>query len=208
MNPIRPTVLLIVAALLVACAKEVAPRTVTEFVDDEPLLEAALLRCTENRSESRYDPECINAREAVKRLEARQEAERRAELEELSDRKREALRRTQQAAAEARRRAAEAERRREEMEYQSQFGLTLPDTGTATEAMQGNVPGAMISAAGAVVPATAPRRDNPPGPAVPSPGQATVVAEAPPPAEPEAADLGAIRKELRRRNEEEPGDSP
>ena len=83
---------------MAGCAPEEPPaRTTTEFLDNPMLLEAAMVRCQQNRSESRYDPECINAREAVSRIQAREEEDRRVELEERSARKRAALRRTQQA---------------------------------------------------------------------------------------------------------------
>lgn len=195
----RPTALILSAVLFAACSKEVPPRTVTEFLDDQLLLEAVLLRCTQNRAESRYDPECVNAREAVKRLEAKQEADRRAELEAQSERKREALRRTQQAAAEARRRAAEMEKRREELEYQAQFGLPPPSAGSVPGAMLGNEPGAVIPAPAAVTneSATAPT------------GALTRPAPEPAPAAAEdTANLADIRKELKRRNEEGGDNTP
>jgi hypothetical protein len=111
------------------------------------LLEAAMVRCQQNRRESRYDQECINAREAVGRIQAKEEEARRVELEERSARKRAALRRTQQAAAEARRRAEEAERLRKEAEYLAQFGVLPPadDAGDAADTLpDGNLPLAVI----------------------------------------------------------------
>jgi hypothetical protein len=197
----RPIALILSAALLAACSEDVPPRTVTEFMDDQLLLEAVLLRCTQNRTESRYDPECVNAREAVKLLEAKQEADRRAELEAQSERKREALRRTQQAAAEARRRAAEMEKRRAELEYQAQFGLPPPPDGSAPEAMLGNEPGAVIPG-----PADAAREADARLGAGPS--AAAPVAETEPAAEAEKANLADIRKELKRRNEEGGDNAP
>jgi len=180
------------------CAKEAPPRSVTEFVEDKLLLEAALVRCSQNRNESRYDAECVNAREAVKLIEAKQEAERRAELELQSQRKREAIRRTQQAAAEARRRAAEAERLRNELEYQAQFGVA-PPTG------EGDLPdGAMLgNEPTAVVPVAVPDEVASSEPAVTLPADDNVPVVETPPAEPESApaDLEAIRDELRRRQD-------
>ena len=117
-----------------------------EFLDDPILLEAAVVRCAESRAETRYDAECVNARQAVSIIEAREERERAALFEEQSQRKRDALRRTQEAAAEARRRAEEAERLRREAEYLAQFGELPPadeEAGDAAEA-DGNVPGAVI----------------------------------------------------------------
>jgi hypothetical protein len=194
MIPRRPIALIFCAAL-VACSEDVPPRTVTEFMDDQLLLEAVLLRCTQNRTESRYDPECVNAREAVKRLEAKQEADRRAELEAQSERKREALRRTQQAAAEARRRAAEMEKRREELEYQAQFGLPPPPDDRAPEAMLGNEPGAVIPGPAKASSEAAVQTEAPPSGASVAPVAETAPAT-------DTANLADIRKELKRRNEE------
>ena len=196
------TTLLIGIGLLAGCAPEEPPaRTTTEFVDNPMLLEAAMVRCQQNRRESRYDQECINAREAVKRIQAKEEEVRRVELEERSERKRAALRRTQQAAAEARRRAEEAERLREEAEYLAQFGVLPPteDTMDPADALpEGNLPLAVIpeaevqeqtgSAYGDVV--------------LPTDGGNAPVAEPVPDEEP-AGDLGAIREELQRRNDED-----
>ena len=94
-------------AVLPACAKELPPPTVDAFMRDEMLLESTLFRCSDNRSEMRYEPECVNVRQAVSIIAAREERARRQQLEAQSMRKREALRRTQAAVAEARRRAAE-----------------------------------------------------------------------------------------------------
>jgi len=115
-----------VLAVLAGCGKEPPPRSVQEFVDDPILLEATMVRCGQDRSATRYDAECINARDAVDRIAAAREQERQQELEARSEQKRQALRRTQQAAAEARRRAQEAERRREEAEYYGEFEPLSP----------------------------------------------------------------------------------
>ena len=143
-----PTALLLVLVLLAGCApKELPARTTAEFVENPLLLEAAMVRCQQNRRESRYDQECINAREAVKRIQAKEEEARRVELEARSERKREALRRTQQAASEARRRAEEAERLRQEAEYLAQFGaLPEADEGGDGEVdlPEGNLPIAVV----------------------------------------------------------------
>ena len=134
---------LLVAVLAVGCAKEPEPRSVAEFMDNPHLLEAAVVRCAQNRTESRYDAECMNAREAVKIVEAREEATRRAEFERQSELKRQALRRTQQAAAEARRRTAERERLRREAEYLAQFG-ELPPTDAGDGDVSSNAPSAVL----------------------------------------------------------------
>lgn len=119
--------------LLAACAKEPLPPTVGEFVQDPILLEAAMVRCGQNRSSTKYEPECVNAREAVNRIARAEEERRRENLEAESERKRRVLRRTQEAAAEARRQAEEAERLRREQEYLSQFELEpgAPDAAPA-----------------------------------------------------------------------------
>ena len=128
-----------------ACSQEQPVRTVQEFLDNPQFLEAAVVRCSQNRSESRYNAECMNARQAVSLIEAREERARRDRLEEQSESKRDALRRTQQAAAEARRLAAEREQLRREAEYLAQFGA-LPEVKTASDAneLEANVPGAVI----------------------------------------------------------------
>ena len=199
--------LLLPALLLAAggCDREPPARTVQEFKDNPILLEAAVVRCAENRSETRYMQECMNAREAVKLLEAAAEAARRKELEAQSERKRQALRRTQQAAAEARRRAAEEATRRREAEYLAQFGELPPPEGGA-DVVEGNAPLAVLPEAAA---AEAPQNtvssdfespyDEPPAP-VARPDNAPAAAIEPPAEEP-ATDLNAIREELRRRGE-------
>jgi hypothetical protein len=143
----RMTLLLLGIGLLAGCGtEEPPPRTVTEFLDNPILLEAAMVRCSRDRRESRYEPECVNAREAVKRVQAREEEARRRELEARSDDKRKALRRMREAQEEARRRAEEAERLRKEAEYLAQFGVLPPSGDESTEAAvpAGNVPIAVV----------------------------------------------------------------
>ena len=205
------TALIIGSALFAGCTPEPPPaRTTTEFLDNPLLLEAAMVRCSADRAATRYDQECINARTAVSRIQAKEEEARRAELEARSERKRQALRRTQQAATEARRRAEaaakEAERQRREAEYLAQFGvLPPPEQGaesTADALPEGNLPGAVApddvvdeqsrGGVGAAVPAV----DG---------GNAPVAAPEPEAAAPEdeATDLESIREELRRRKDED-----
>jgi len=190
--------------MLAACAKEPPPRTVSEFIDNPLLLEAAMVRCSQDRSKNRYEAECVNARQAVARIQAKEEAERQAELEASSERKRRALRRTQEAAAEARRRAAEAERQRREAEYLAQFGVLPPseEDETADTLPDGNLPTAVVPQtvdepqAGASYTDTAPVVD----------GGNAPVAETEPEPEPETeppSDLASIRDELKRRNEDD-----
>ena len=120
-------------SLLAACADEPPPRSVGEFIDKPLMLEAAMVRCLQNRTETRYDAECVNARQAAQQVAAKEEAARRVELETRSERKRLALRRTQEAAMQARKRAAENERLREEADYLAQFGVAMPGEGIAQE---------------------------------------------------------------------------
>jgi len=217
-----------------ACVKEPPPRSVAEFIENPILLEAAVVRCAQNRAESRYEAECVNAREAVKRIEAGEEAERREALEARSEQKRRALRRTQQAAAEARRRAADADRRRREAEYLAQFGELPPGSdASSTPGERDNAPGAVVSESTSDDEMTYMERSVDTLPATDG-GNKPVIEEArpePPPAtdggnrpviearpEPRAnegnapvveaeppgpTDLGSIRDELRRRNEED-----
>ena len=75
------TYLLVAMLGLVACAEDEPPaRSVNQFVEDPILLEAAVVRCSRDRAKSRYDQECINAREAVNIVAAREEEIRRAFL--------------------------------------------------------------------------------------------------------------------------------
>jgi len=182
--------LLCAGVILGGCSKELPPRTVQEFVDDPILLEAAVVRCAQDRTESRYKTECLNARQAVSIIEAREERERAAVFEAQSERKREALRRTQEAAAEARRRAEEAERLRREAEYLAQFGELPPapeeETGEKTH-LSTNAPGAVIP--DDTAPSNNLEASNP------GSGERAASAESLP------TDLDAVREELQRRSE-------
>lgn len=224
----RKFCLLLLAPAVVAlsgCENEPPPRSVNEMMENPILLEATIVRCAENRAESRYDPECVNAREAIKIIEVREESARRAELEAMSARKREALRRTQAAAAEARRRAEAERRQREEAEYMAQFGespITPADRQVVTQSPGGNAPVAIIPEAPEprqsqtiTSPYDAPSSRNAPVSEAaterPASSASAPVAETPPPAEaappvearePETTDLEAIREELRRRSED------
>jgi hypothetical protein len=144
---LRYLILLLIAALgLAACEREEPPaRSVQEFVDNPMLLEAAMVRCQRDRREMRYDKECINAREAVRIVEAEEEALRRAERNAQSEEKRRALRRMQEAQDEARRLAEEQQRQREEAEYHAQFGEAPPPQDPQEEELEGNLPGVIVS---------------------------------------------------------------
>jgi len=152
MNALCYTIVASLVGLLSACGQEPPPaRSVTELMDSPFLLEAAMVRCAEDRTKTKYDPECINAREAANRLDAEDRRERQADLEAQSERKRKALRRTQEAAAEARRRTAEAERMRQEAEYlgvfesvpdaRSNLSQEVPVAAGEPQAEQPNLPG-------------------------------------------------------------------
>ena len=196
--------MILAIGLLAGCSKELPPRSVNEFVDKPIMLEAAMVRCSQDRARTRYEAECINAREAVARIEAREEAKRKVEFEAQSDAKRRALRRAQEAAASARRRAAEAARLKQEAEYLAQFGVLPPVDGETTEDVDvGNTPIAFIPDVDSPVESTVdygglqPATDG---------GNAPIALPEPEPVpDPEQAaitDLDAVREELRRRAEE------
>ncbi len=108
----------------------------------------------------------------------------------MSERKRQALRRTQQAAAEARRRAVEDARERDQMEY---LGIVEGQAGTE---LAGEV--------GAAIDPTAIAEGNAPGVEI-SPPEPELVEDAVPPAETDsdaAGDINSIREELKRRQDE------
>ncbi len=193
MTKTRITLLLSAIALLGACSEEQPPRSVNEFMENPNLLEATVVRCSQNRSETRYDPECVNAREAVSRMAAREEQAGRAALEAQSERKRQALRRTQEAAAEARRRTADANQRREEAEYLAQFGQLPADATVDPDAID-----AATNAPGAVIPEAIEEDINSSGY---SDAPATDGGNAPMSENAAESDLGEVRDELRRRGE-------
>jgi hypothetical protein len=194
------TALIIGIGLLAGCAPEAPPaRTVTEFVENPILLEAAVVRCAQDRSSTKYEQECINAREAVKRIETKEEEGRREELEARSERKRRALRRTQQATAEARRRAEEFERMREEAEYLAQFGVLPPSEDEDEEnRSEGNLPIAVVPEY-----ETTDQPTEAYGDALPAVDGGNAPVAEPVPEEEPATDLDSVREELRRRSEED-----
>ncbi len=211
MNHAGATILLTGAlcAVVTGCENEQPPKSVQQLMDNEIWLDAAMVRCSQNRAELRYDAECMNAREAVKLIEAAEDEKRRVELEKQSERKRQALRRTQRAAAEARRRAAEEERLRDEADYLAQFG-ELPPGSRSASPVSSNAAGAELptpppqpTGGGITSPYDEPAATSVPVEAAPNAPAATVeVIEADePPAS--ATDLEAIREELKRRNDGE-----
>ncbi len=151
----RPWTLVICGiGLLAGCTKEPPSRTVTEFVEDPILLEAAMVRCAQDRAGMRYESDCVNARAAVSRIQAEQEAADQADLDASFERKRRALRRTQAVVAETRRRAAEANRLREEAEYQAQFGELPPVAEESNADINVDADGAVVNVPLAVIPHT------------------------------------------------------
>ena len=140
--------LILTAVLLAGCSEEPRPRSINEFLDNPIVLEAALVRCAENRKQSRYDAECMNARQANSIAEARDERIRAEQLEAESEAKRKALRDTQEAAAAAQRLAEEEERRRLEAEYLAQFGELPPadEPAAKPDPSAANAPAAVRSA--------------------------------------------------------------
>lgn len=193
MTIIRLFFLICGLGLLGACAKEPS-HSVDEFVANPVLLEATVVRCSQNRSETRYDPECINAREAVSRIASREERAARAALEAQSERKREALRRSQEVAAEERRRTTDAQLRREQTEYHAQFGELPPADEGDPDALDAatNAPGAVIPEAASDTAVSSEPNDSLPAT---DGGNAPVV-------EVDAENVDDVGDELRRRNEE------
>jgi hypothetical protein len=194
----RLSLLIIGLSVAGGCAKEQPPRSVNEFLENPIMLEAAMVRCARDRSATRYDDECINAREAVSRIEAKEEAIRQIELDARSESKRQALRRAQRAAAESRRRSAEAARKREEAEYLAQFGVLPPvEGGAGDNEIIGNTPTAVVPEGDVEMQSSSsgstalPASDG---------GNAPEVTTEP---EEPASDLASIRDELRRRNEDD-----
>lgn len=104
-----------------------------------------MVRCAQDRAQSKYDAECVNARQAAASIEAKEEARRAEEREARSEAKRRALRQAQEAAAEARRRALEAEERRRNADYIAQFGEPPPIESDEEDTLaDGNLPMAVL----------------------------------------------------------------
>lgn len=186
MKKARYICMALASGMLLACAEEPPPPSVDDFMGNDVLLEATMVRCSANRAAMKYEPECVNAREAINRIARREEEARRADLEAQSERKRRALRRTQQAATLARNRAAAARKRREEQAYISQFNGETGGNTTPNPA-----------------PRNSPAPNNTPSPVVPQSDPVPQQRQSLPP-EPEApsgSDLQSIRDELKRRQE-------
>jgi hypothetical protein len=187
MKIVRVTICVSALTLMAGCAEPPPPVSVTDFMENPRLLEATMVRCGQNRAEMKYESECVNAREAVNRLERVAERERRQQLEAQSERKRKALRQTQEAAAAARRRADEERRRREEEAYLGLFddGGSNASPPASTSAPAENAPTVSVDVA--------------PEPTAEEPA-AEPVAEPVSEPTPDTSDLNAVREELRRRS--------
>ncbi len=191
MKTLRLNFCLIGSLILTACAKEPPPPSVDEFLKNPRMLEAAMVRCGQNRSETKYLAECVNARDAINRMEVGEKQARRAELEAQSERKRQALRRTQAAAAAARQLVLDAQKRREQAELLGVVNGVAPDgtrladdPGIATDiaaSTDSNAPGVEI--------------------AQPEPEGAADTIEYMEPDTGVGSDLESIREELKRRQE-------
>jgi len=209
-----PGFLIAALGLLAGCGEETPPTPVDEFLDNRILLDAEMARCTQNRAETRYEQQCINAREAANTIARREEAQRRVVLEQQSESKRAALRRTQEAAEEARQRAAEAERLRKEAAYLLQFGGEPTAEAEHPATSEPIPPGVTFESAddpgntGTVVePASAPAMTTPAGAdavtvnAPQTNAEQAAVEAVPASGDGSEQDLQSVRDELRRRQE-------
>ena len=193
------TLMILGTAVMAGCAEEAPPRSVTEFVENPILLEATMVRCSQDRAATRYDAECVNARQAVSMISAKEEAAQRADREARSEDKRQALRKTQEAAAQARRQAAESERLRKEAEYLAQFGVAMPAESQETEQEpeMGNTPLAVLPEGDADEPLSSSQGDALPATDGGNAPVSDIELE-----EDLPSDLESIRDELQRRNED------
>ena len=156
-----------------------------------------MVRCQQNRNATRYDAECVNARQAAHQIEAKTAGARKAELEALSERKRQALRKTMSAVSKARERANESERLREEAQYDAQFAAVPPQDGASIENRQDSQdPTLTETSAGSL------QQSGTSGEVVPAidGGNAPMIVTEPQ-TESSQTDLESVREELQRRNE-------
>lgn len=180
------------------CSDGPPPRTVAEFLDDPIGLEATLSRCNADRSLTRDDPECINAREANNRMAAEDQRRLERDLERESQRKLDAIRRRNESAAIAARQAEEAAKAREEALYEQQFEI-VPETERAPEDSSRSQPdsGPMEPAETSVVPEN-PADEGAPEPVSDRPSEETLDSQA----ESDPSDLESLRQEMNRRNQQ------
>lgn len=89
---LRVCVTPLLAAVLVACAPQSEPRTVSDFMEDGLARDGVLARCKENSDATLADEECANARRAASALALEAERARAPGLERESEAKLLALR--------------------------------------------------------------------------------------------------------------------
>lgn len=89
--------------MLVACAPQPEPRTISDFMEDGLAREGVLTRCNQDRDATLSDEECVNARRAAAAVALQAERARAPQLDEQSEAKLVALREREdrQAAADA-----------------------------------------------------------------------------------------------------------
>jgi hypothetical protein len=146
---LRAGVALLIAAALVACAPEPAPRTVLDFMEDGYAREGVLTRCNRNRDETLSNEECANARRAAAAVAIQAERARAAELEQESEAKLLALREQEARRAAAEQDAAAAARIAAEMAYEARWN---DPTGPRLAGSESNAAPAFGTPVGAVMP--------------------------------------------------------
>lgn len=133
------SIVVLICLSVLACSKPPPATSVNEFIEDKALLDAAILRCSENRSVRKTEEVCTNARRAAGIIAAREEDEKRTQLEEESERQREALR--QRREREQQRVAVAEEQTRVEQEAQAAQDL-IGDSSYVVET-SGTLPASM-----------------------------------------------------------------
>ena len=85
--------LCVVAMAAAACSpRKIPPMTASDFMEDRVALDGKILKCNQDATLERSDPECANARIAVERLASQQEATNQAKTAAEFERSREQLR--------------------------------------------------------------------------------------------------------------------
>ena len=151
-----------------------------------------MVLCAQDRARTKYEAECVNAREAVNRMAAVEEEQRKHEFDRQSERKRQALRRTQQAVADARRHAAEMQILREEAAYLSQFSAGAID-GNVDPSVQDDMSGLERTGPTFADPGTAFGGNEPGIVLLPDPSAASSAGT--------GSEIDSIRQELKRRQD-------
>lgn len=152
----------VAGALLVgACSSELPPRSTLHLMQDAAVLQGVLLRCNQLQGAALRDAECRNAREAVERLAAEEDARKAADDEEF------------ERAREARRARDEQERRlNEATEEVDPYTMPLVPEQPATPAPAAAAVSPLVpeqptppAPAAAAVSPLAPEQPTPPAPA-------------------------------------------